>query len=46
VRTRKLFPYDEATMKVVFFAVQAASKKWTMFVQNWKLAMNHFMIEF
>jgi len=27
-------------------AIQAASKKWTMPIQNWKLAMNRFMIEF
>jgi transposase-like protein len=46
VKTRKLFPNDEAAMKVVFLAVQAASKKWTMPIQNWKLAMNRFMIEF
>jgi len=46
VKTRKLFPNDEAAMKVVFLAVQSASKKWTMPIQNWKLAMNRFMIEF
>jgi len=46
VKTRKLFPNDEAAMKIVFLAVQAASKKWTMPIQNWKLAMNRFMIEF
>jgi len=33
-------------MKVVFLAIQAASKKWTMPIRNWKLAMNRFMIEF
>lgn len=46
VKTRKLFPSDESAMKVIFLAVQAASKKWTMSIQNWKPAMNHFMIEF
>jgi transposase-like protein len=46
VKTRKLFPNDEAALKVVFLAVQSASKKWTMPIQNWKLAMNRFMIEF
>lgn len=46
VKTRKLFPSDDAAMKVIFLAVQAASKKWTMSIQNWKPAMNHFMIEF
>jgi len=46
VKTRKLFPSDESALKVIFLAVQAASKKWTMSIQNWKPAMNHFMIEF
>ena len=46
VKTRKLFPSDESAMKVVYLAVQAASKKWTMPIHNWKQAMNHFMIEF
>lgn len=46
VKTRKLFPSDESALKVIFLAIQAASKKWTMSIQNWKPAMNHFMIEF
>jgi transposase-like protein len=46
VKTRKLFPSDESATKVVFLAIQAASKKWTMPIHNWKQAMNHFMIEF
>lgn len=46
VKTRKLFPNDEAATKVVFLAIQAASKKWTMPIHNWKLAMNRFIIEF
>jgi len=46
VKTRKLFPSDDAATKVVYLAIQAASKKWTMPIRNWKEAMNHFMIEF
>lgn len=45
-KTRKLFPSDESATKVIFLSVQAASKKWTMPVHNWKQAMNRFMIEF
>lgn len=45
-KRRKLFPNDDSAMKVVFLAIQAASKKWTMPIQNWKPAMNRFMIEF
>lgn len=32
-------------MKVVYLAIQAATKKWTMPIRNWKPAMNRFMIE-
>lgn len=45
-RQRKLFPSDDSAMKVVYLAIQAASKKWTMPIQNWKPAMNRFIIEF
>ena len=46
VKTRKLFPHDDAAIKVIYLAIQAASKKWTMPIRNWKAAMNRFMIEF
>lgn len=46
VKTRKLFPSDDAAMKVVYLAIQAASKKWTMPIRDWKPALNHFMIVF
>lgn len=45
-RQRKVFPTDESAMKVVYLATQAASKKWTMPIRNWKPAMSRFMIEF
>jgi putative transposase len=43
---RKIFPTDESALKVVFLATQAAAKKWTMPIQNWKQAMNRFAVEF
>ncbi len=46
VKTRKVFPSDDAAMKVVYLAIQSASKKWTMPIRNWKPALNRFMIEF
>jgi len=46
VKTRKLFPNDAAATKVIYLAIQAASKKWTMPIRNWKSAMSRFMIEF
>ncbi len=46
IKKRKLFPADDSAMKVVYLAVQQASKKWTMPIRNWKPALNRFMIEF
>lgn len=45
-KLRKVFPSDDSAMKVVYLAMQAASKKWTMPIRNWKPALNRFMIEF
>jgi len=45
-KKRKLFPTDDSAKKVVYLAIQQASKKWTMPIRNWKAALNRFMIEF
>jgi putative transposase len=34
VKTRKVFPSDDAAFKVVYLAIQAASKKWTMPIRD------------
>jgi len=46
IKKRKLFPTDDAAKKVVYLAIQQASKKWTMPIRDWKTALNRFMIEF
>jgi transposase-like protein len=46
IKKRKLFPSDDAAKKVVYLAIMAASKKWTMPIHNWKMAMNRFIIQF
>lgn len=46
LKKRKLFPTDDSARKVVYLAIQDASKKWTMPIRNWKSALNRFMIEF
>jgi len=45
-KKRKLFPTDDSAKKVIYLAIQQASKKWTMPIRNWKAALNRFMIEF
>lgn len=42
---RRIFPSDGAALKVVFLATQAASRRWTRPIYNWKAAMNRFEIE-
>ncbi len=42
----KMLPNDEAALKVVYLAITEASKKWTMPIRNWRLALNRFTIEF
>ena len=45
-RKRKLFPTDDSAKKVIYLAIEAASKKWTMPIRNWKPALNRFMVMF
>ncbi|GAA3898122.1 hypothetical protein GCM10022405_24270 [Gibbsiella dentisursi] len=41
-----MFPTDDSVRKVIYLALKGASKKWSMPIQNWRLAMNRFIIEF
>lgn len=46
IKKRKVFPIDESVKKVVRLAIQSASQKWTMPLQDWRIAMSRFIIEF
>ncbi|WP_340618430.1 IS256 family transposase [Xenorhabdus entomophaga] len=46
IKKRKMFPSDESVKKVIWLAIQAASQKWTMPLQDWRMAMSRFIIEF
>ena len=46
IKTKGLFPNDQAALKLVFLALQNASKKWTMPIREWKLALAQFSILF
>jgi putative transposase len=46
LKNKRFFPSDEAAFKQIFLALQNISKRWTMPVKNWHLAINRFMIEF
>jgi transposase-like protein len=45
-RNHRIFPNDEAVMKMVYLAIRNQSKKWTMPIRNWRPALNRLMIEF
>lgn len=34
IRTRKVFPSDDAALKVVYLAIKAVFKKWTMPIRD------------
>ncbi|RAP69923.1 hypothetical protein WKI72_08465 [Candidatus Erwinia dacicola] len=42
----KVFLTDESVRKVVYLASKDVSKKWSMPIQNWRLAMRRLIIEF
>ena len=42
----KIERYHRSMKNVVYLAIRDASKKWTMPIHNWKVALNRFMIEF
>ena len=45
-KRRKVFPTDESAKKVIYLAIEQASKKWTMPIRNWRMALSRFEIEF
>jgi len=46
LKTRGAFPNDEAIRKVLYLALKNISKKWTMPIAHWNVALNQFAILF
>ncbi len=46
IKNRKIFPHDNSALKVVWLAVQSASRKWTLPLHHWNVALNRFMLEY
>lgn len=46
LKNRGAFPDDAAVVKVLYLAIQRASKRWTMPIRNWLEALNRFTIMF
>lgn len=45
-KNKRTFPNDASVFKTLFLAINYITKKWTMPIQNWNMAMAHFMIKF
>ena len=45
-RNRKQYPNRDSALKLIYMAINEASKKWTKPIRNWKEALNHFAIMF
>ncbi|MDR0689213.1 MAG: transposase, partial [Spirochaetaceae bacterium] len=45
-KNRLAFVNDDAIFKILFLAIGNASKKWTMPIRNWGMALNQFAILF
>ena len=46
IKNRKIFPNDSSAVKIVYLAIEQASRKWSMPLRTWKPAMNRFAIEY
>jgi transposase-like protein len=43
-RNRKIFAHDNSAFKIIFLAIESASRKWTIPIRDWNSAMNQFII--
>lgn len=46
LKTKGVFPSDEAVLKLLFLALHNLMARWTMPIRDWKSALNHFAIHF
>jgi len=46
IKAKGSFPNDRAILKMLYLALNNASKKWTVPIRNWEAALNHFAIRF
>jgi transposase-like protein len=46
IKTKSIFPHDQAALKAVYLAIGNIEKKWTMPIQNWGMILHQFLIKF
>jgi putative transposase len=44
IKNKRVFPSDNAALKLLYLALENISKRWTMSLRNWNEAMNQFSI--
>jgi putative transposase len=45
-RNRNSLPNDDAAVKLLYMALKNVTKKWTMPIRNWSMAVQQFSIRF
>jgi transposase-like protein len=43
-RSRKIYHNKQSALKILYMAIHAVSKRWTMPIRQWKQAQNHSAI--
>lgn len=45
-KNKRVFPNDDSVFKTLYLTIQYLTLKWVMPIQNWSLAVSHFMVKF
>ncbi|NAW49906.1 hypothetical protein GNY06_00330, partial [Elizabethkingia argentiflava] len=45
-KTKGAFPSEQALMKLMYLEIQNISKKWTMPIHNWGIALSQLYVKF
>lgn len=43
---KRVFPSDDSVFKILYLTINYITRKWTMPIRDWNLAIAHFMIKF
>jgi putative transposase len=45
-KNKRVFPNDESVFKILYLTIDYITRKWTMPIRDWNVAMAHFMVKF
>ncbi len=46
IKNKKSFPSDNSVFKMLYLTLRDCSRKWTMHIRDWEMALNQFIIKF